>query len=58
MPTSIRLLMFGPPDLVISLRIRSTLRLPTKGGGIESAKPRCELSNRLPPHLVRDVLPD
>jgi hypothetical protein len=58
MPISIRLLIFGPPDFAISLKMRLKPRAAARAGGIETAKLRRGLSDRLPPHLVRDVLPD
>jgi len=58
MPISLRLLMCCPPHFAISLKIRFKPRLPAKAVGIDQAELRRGLSNRLPPHLVRDVLPD
>ena len=58
MPISIRLLMFGPPDFAISLKVRFQRRVPAKAGEDERERLRRRLSRRLSPQLLRDVLPD
>ena len=58
MPISIRLLIFSPPDFSISLRVRLKPRPRAGPAADERERLREELSRRLPPRLVRDVLTD
>ena len=58
MPISIRLLIFSPPDFSISLKVRRKARPPARERADERERLRLALSGRLPPHLLRDVLPD
>lgn len=58
MPISIRLLMVCAPDFAISLKVRVRSRPGAGAAEGERERLRRALSNRLSPHLVRDVLPD
>jgi hypothetical protein len=58
MPISIRLLIFGRPDLPVSLKLRVRPRSRAGAGDAQRERLRRELGERLPPHLVRDVLAD
>jgi hypothetical protein len=57
-PISIHLLIFGPPDFAIAVRVRLKPARPAGAGDPERGRLRRELSARLPPRLVRDMLPD
>ncbi len=58
MPISIHLLIFSPPDFSIALKVRRTPPRRAGAAGEERERLGRELSRRLPPHLVRDVLTD
>ncbi len=58
MPIAIHLLIVSPSDFAISLKVRFKPRLRARAIGTGPATLRRRLSERLPPHLVRDVLPD
>jgi hypothetical protein len=58
MPISIHLLIFGRPDLPVSLKLRVWPRSRASTADDQREKLRRELAERLPPHLVRDVLSD
>ena len=58
MPISIHLLIFGRPDLPLSLKLRFSPRSRARARDEQREQVRRELAGRLPPHLVRDVLAD
>jgi hypothetical protein len=58
MPISIHLLIFGRPDVPISLKLRVRPRSRAGAADDQREQIRRELAESLPPHLVRDVLSD
>ena len=58
MPICLWLLLFPRSDFRLSIRVRVEAPAPARKTTSDRARLASDLERRLPPHLLRDVLPD